>query len=65
MEASEYKTERGWAWMIAEGLCRWVYPEKEQLLQEEKPSPEAKPTLVRVVTESDWKHIKRLLRNVR
>ena len=44
----------GWAWSFEGGTCHWAAPNKEELLRERKPSPEAKPIKVALVPIQDW-----------
>jgi len=60
------KTGRAWAWEIAgeigKELCFWAEVSKEQLIRRSKPSPEAKPVLVRLIKESDYRRIMKVLK---
>lgn len=42
-ELSPEQFGKAWAWLCDFGICSWAYPTKEKLLEENKPSPEAKP----------------------
>ena len=43
------KRAYGWVWLCDFGLCYWAESSREKLLQEGKPSPEAKPVRVELV----------------
>lgn len=46
--AWEIKTDNGWR------LCLWSHPSKAVLLNNQKPSPEARPICVSMVRNKDW-----------
>lgn len=44
-----------WTWMLEEGLCRFAKAEKLLLIAGGKPSPEAQPIRVRMMTERQYR----------
>ena len=48
---------RAWAWECDFGLCAWADPDKASLMHYDKPSPEAKPVLVRLVRERELRRL--------
>lgn len=48
---------RAWTWQMDDGLCYWAQPRRDTLLAEGKPSPEAKPVLVRLVPEVELRRL--------
>ena len=64
MNISKINAPRAYAWLIAEGLCQWAEPTKDQLTSgRNKPSPEAAPVQVRIVLEAEWRQIKKALQH--
>ena len=47
-----------YAWQCDFGLCRWAEPNKRQLTDRNKPSPEAVPIRVRIITLKDFQKLK-------
>lgn len=43
-------------------LCCWAEPDKERLVRQSPPSPEAKPVHVRIIRESDYRELLRAAR---
>jgi hypothetical protein len=56
-------TGRGYAWECDFGLCHWAEPTVAQLKRSPKPSPEAKPVATRIIRESDYRKMLKVVRN--
>lgn len=48
-----------WAWRFDSGLGAWTHAERDVLLLEGKPSPEAKPVCVRLVPNVEYQRLMR------
>lgn len=48
---------RGWAWQFDFGLGHWATPTKSKLTERGLPSPEAKPVMVRLIKEGDYRKL--------
>ena len=50
---------KGWAWELYDSgrwmLCSWCVPNRETLIAEGKPSPEARPVCVRLIRNKDYR----------
>ena len=57
MSKSKLPGVRAWVWECDFGLCYWAQPDREQLERGRKPSPEAKPVLVRLVKETELRRL--------
>lgn len=57
-------TGRGYAWEFYAGLCNWAEPNPETLKNrnnDSMPSYDAKPVAVRIIKESDWRKLMRMV----
>jgi len=50
-------TGHGYAWRCDFGLCHWAEPSKAALTKTSKPSPEAVPVRVRILSEHDFRKL--------
>ena len=54
-------TVTAWAWQCDFGLCRWAEPDEKRLRSGNRPSPEAKAVAVRLIKESEYRRLKRMM----